>query len=61
MDDHWVACPLAVVHFRSPHLAPNVHRGMGRWSGVGELMVCEATLWIGSGLLQVIEELRKPS
>ena len=34
MDDHWVACPLAVVHFRSPHLAPNVHRGMGRWSGV---------------------------
>ena len=24
------------------------------------LMVCEATLWVGSGLLQVIEELRKP-
>ena len=24
-------------------------------------MVCEATLWVGSGLLQVIEELRKPS
>ena len=23
-------------------------------------MVCEATLWVGSGLLQVIEELRKP-
>ena len=23
-------------------------------------MVCEAKLWVGSGLLQVIEELRKP-
>ena len=33
MDVHWEACPLSVAHFHSL-LAPNAHRGMGRWSGV---------------------------